>query len=120
MDAVDEHVVDYAALTVGEAGVLHLAVEEVLDVVGGDILHEMFGNGAFGAELAHVAHVEHTYIVADIVVFFNQSGVLNRHVVAGKFGHLGSQRNVEVCVRSCFHYINYLIYYYLYSILFLR
>jgi hypothetical protein len=27
---------------------------------------------------------------------------------------------VEVCVRSCFHYINYLIYYYLYSILFFR
>ncbi len=91
MDAVDEHIVDHTTLTVGEAGVLHLAIEEVLDVVGGDILHEVLGDGAFGAELAHMAHVEHTYVVADIVVFFNQSCVLNRHVVAGKFGHLGSK-----------------------------
>ena len=104
MDAVDEHVVHHATLTVGEAGVLHLAVEEVLDVVGGDILHEVLGDGAFGAELAHVAHVEHAHVVADVVVLLDETGVLDRHVVAGKFGHLCTKFNVQVGVRCGFHY----------------
>ncbi len=107
MDAVDEHVVDHATLTVGEAGVLHLAVEEVLDVVGGDILHEVLGDGAFGAELAHVAHVEHAHVIADIVVLFDKTGVLDRHVVAGEFGHLCTKFDVQVGVRCGFHYVTY-------------
>ncbi len=94
MDAVDEHVVHHATLTVGEAGVLHLAVEEVLDVVGGDILHEVLGDGTFGAEFAHVAHVEHAHVVADVVVLLDEGGVLDGHVVACKLCHLGAELDV--------------------------
>ncbi len=94
MNAIDQHIVDHATLTVGQAGVLHLAVEEVLDVVGGYILHKVLGDGAFGAEFAHMAHVEHAHVVADIVVLLNQTGVLDRHIVACKFGHLCAQLDV--------------------------
>ena len=94
MDAVDEHVVHHATLAVGQAGVLHLAVEEVLDIVGGHILHEVLGDGAFGAELAHVAHVEHAHVVADVVVLLDEGGVLDGHVVACEFGHLGAELDV--------------------------
>jgi hypothetical protein len=69
----------------------------------------VFGDGTFGAEFAHVADIENAYVVADIVVFFNEAGVLDGHVVACKFGHLGSKRNVEVGIRSGFHYVNILL-----------
>ena len=106
MDAVDEHVINHTTLTIGEAGILHFTIEEVFNVVGGNILHEVLGDRAFGAELAHMADIKNAYVIADIIVFFNKAGVLDRHVVACEFGHLGSKRNVEVCVRGCFHYVN--------------
>ena len=99
-DAVDEHVVHDAALAVRQAGVLHLAVAQSGDVIDGAVLHELLSHRAFGTELAHVTHVEHADVVADVVVLFDEAGVLDRHVVTGKFSHLGSQIVMDLVVRG--------------------
>ena len=99
-DAVNEHVVHDAALAVRQAGVLHLAVAQGGHVVDGAILHELLGHGAFGAELAHVAYVEYTDVVADVVMLFDEAGVLDRHVVTSELSHLGAQVVMDLVVRS--------------------
>ena len=99
-DAIDEHVIDDAAFAVGQAGVLHLTVAQSGHVIDGAVLHELLGQRAFGAELAHVAHVEHADVVAHVEVFFDEAAVLNRHVVTGKFSHFGAQIMVDLVKRG--------------------
>ena len=88
---VDDQVVHDTAFAVRETGVLCLACFEFADVVRGDILQEIEGFLAFHPELAHVAHIEHTYAFAHNHVFLvDTRRVLNRHVEARKIGHLRS------------------------------
>ncbi len=79
---------------------MHLAIAQSGDVIDGAVLHELLGQGTFGAELAHVRHVEHADVVADVVMLFDEAGVLDRHVITGEFSHLGAQVVMDLVVRG--------------------
>ena len=99
-DAVDKHVIYDAALAIRQAGVLHLTIGQSGHIIDGAVLHELLGHGTFGTELAHVRHIKHADVVADVVVLFDEASVLNRHVVTGKFSHLGTQVVMDLVVRG--------------------
>jgi len=101
--AVDEEVVDDAAVLVGEAAVLGLAVGQFGGVVGGDALDEVEGMGSLEDELAHVADVEDAGIVPNGVMFVVDTAVGDRHVIAGEFGHFRAEGDVFRRERGLLH-----------------
>ena len=100
---VDDQVVHDAAFAVRHAGVLCFAGGDGAQVVGRDVLQEFQCFLAFYPELAHVAHIEHAYALADDhVLGVNAGGVLDRHVEACKLCHFCAERNVNVGKRCGF------------------
>ena len=49
--------------------------------------------------------IEHTNLVADGVVFFDDAGVLDRHIKTGKRTHLRAELHVEVVQTSLFKFL---------------
>ena len=100
---VDDQVVHDTAFAVGHTGVLTFACRNDAEVVGGDILQKIQGFLTFYPELTHVAHVEHTHALTDDhVLLIDTRRVLDRHVKACKFCHLGTECNMHIGKRSCF------------------
>ena len=85
--AVDEQVVDGAAV-----GVAHHAIEDFSvcgtgDVIGEDVVDIALGILALDAHLAHVGDVEDTAVLAHGVVLFDDGGILDGHVESTEWGN---------------------------------
>ena len=100
---VDQQVVHDTSLVIREASILSLANRQHGSVVRSDALDESQRVRAFYPELTHVGNIEHTDAVHNGHVFVDNTGVLDRHVETCKFMHFGSECNVHVGKRSCFH-----------------
>ena len=103
VDAVNQDVVDDAPAAVGHAGVLHLAVEELRNVVGRDALQQIERPGALDPDFAHVAHVEDPGAVAHGHVLVVDAREFDGHVVSREFGHLGARGDVVLGEYGGFH-----------------
>ena len=89
------HLVNQQVVHRAAVGVEHHAVEDFANgragnVVGKDVLHVGLGIFARHEHFAHVAHVEHAAVLAHGVVLISDIGVIERHVEAAKFHHLGT------------------------------
>ena len=98
--AVNQQVVDRAAVLVEHHAVEDGAVGEGADIVGEDMVHKLLSLRAGDEHLAHVAHVEDAGPVAHRVVLLDDSGILDGHVKTGKRAHLGALCHV-VAVQAC-------------------
>ena len=103
VDAVNQDVVDDAPAAVGHAGVLHLAVEELRNVVGRDALQQIERPGTLDPDFAHVAHVEDPGAVAHGHVLVVDAREFDGHVVSREFGHLGARGDVVLGEYGGFH-----------------
>ena len=103
VDAVNQNVVDDAPAAVGHAGVLHLAVEELRDVVGRDALQQVERPGTLDPDFAHVAHVEDPGAVAHGHVLVGDAREFDGHVITRKFGHPGPCGDVILGEYGGFH-----------------
>jgi hypothetical protein len=93
--AVDDAVVDDAAVFVEQEAVAAAPGAQGGQVVGHDAREGVAGLGAAQLELAHVADVEDRGLGAGMLVFFkNAAGVLDGHVPSGKGDHPGAVAHV--------------------------
>jgi len=93
-------VLDRPAL-VEDRRVLHLSDRECRNVVRGHLIGERHRVGTGYLELAHVAHVEKSAMLAHgPVLCRDATRVLDRHLVPGERDHFGAQRDVNV-VKRC-------------------
>ena len=95
--AVDDEVVDDAAIVVAEHRVLDLAVFHVRNVGGDDLLHVGDGVGALEAKLAHVGNVEQTGLFTNGHVLGNHAGgILHGHQEAAEFDDLAAHVHMRL------------------------
>jgi hypothetical protein len=99
-EAMDEDIVNSAAVFVQQRGIVGLPRFEFGGVVGGDVVDKVEGLRAADFDFAHVAHVEQADGGADGVVFFDDAGVLDGHVPAAKIDHFGFRGEVGFEERS--------------------
>src|SRR5467141_4191878 len=85
--AVDDDVVDHAALLVAEGAVLRLPVVALGEIVGGQSLRGLQGARAFQRDLPHVRHVEHANGAPHRPMLLEHSLVLDRHVEPRELHH---------------------------------
>jgi len=96
-EPVDEQVVDDGSLRRRERGVLRLAVDQFIDVVGGDAIYEGDCFGTANVDLAHMRNVEEAGVSACAQVFFDGTGgILDWHVPAAEIDHAAAQLPVSV------------------------
>jgi len=100
---VDGHVVDDAALLVGDGRELHLTDLLVCEVAAHDPLEQFKGLGPFDFDLPHVAHVEQARQRPGISVLLDDARVLDRHGPSAEFGHRRAQGQVTLVQRGLFH-----------------
>ncbi len=98
--AVDDQVVDDAALGVAQHRVLGLAVLDPVEVVCEQGVQEGEGARAVHADLAHVRHVEQADRRAHRRVLGDDPGVLDGHVPPAEVGCLGTGSQVPF-VQGC-------------------
>ena len=92
VEAVDEAVVERAAVLLADDGVLRLADLETGRVVRGDVLDQAERVTAADLELSHVGDVEQAGVIADGPVFGEDAGgVLDRHLEARKGDELRAE-----------------------------
>ena len=99
LEAVDDQVVDDAALLVREQRVLGLTDLEPVDVVREHGLEQIACVGAFDLDLAHVRDVEDTAVSAHGAVLGDDALVLHGHLPAGEGHHPGAERDVALVER---------------------
>ena len=87
---IDDQVIHDTALFVRETRILRLAERKVGSVVRCNCLDEFQCLRSFYPELAHVRDVEHAHAVYYGHVFVDDSGIFNRHIIAGKLVHLSA------------------------------
>ena len=100
--AVDDEVVDRAAVGVEHHPVQGLAGLSEGDVVGEDMIYEGFSPGAADEDFAHVGHIENSGFGADCHMFLGDAGILDGHIEAGEGAHLGAKRDMTVVQASQF------------------
>src|SRR5207237_2960786 len=99
-EAVDDDVVDDAALFVAERRVLRLPVLALGQIVGDEALGGLERGRALQDHLAHVAHVEDAGPLADRGVLLENALVLHRHLESGEFDHAGARGQVSFVERG--------------------
>ena len=93
-DAIDDQVVDHAAVVVEQKGVLALAHGEPVEVVRQQPVQPCRRARAFGKKLAHVRDVEHPEIAAHRVVLGDDPAVLHRHRPPAEIHHFRPESDV--------------------------
>ena len=99
--AVDDEVVDDAALVIAEHGVLDVAVIHAGDVGGDDLLDVGDSVGALQAKLTHVGNIEqaglftHGHVLGD-----DAGGVLDGHQEAAEFDDLAAHVHMSLIKRG--------------------
>jgi hypothetical protein len=95
--AVDEAVVLERAAVVEDPGVVDLVDFERGHIVRRHVVHEIDRLRSGDQELAHVADVEESAVLADGVVLGGDAGgILDGHLEAGEGDHLGAECDVDV------------------------
>ncbi len=89
---VDDGVVDRAAVFVAQYGVLALAVDDPLYVVGGEPFDRFERARPRDFHLSHVADIEYADSRAHGEVLVYDAGILDRHLPARKINDAGAQR----------------------------
>jgi hypothetical protein len=77
--AIDQHVVEHAAVVAGHQAVLDLADAEAGDVIRRGAFQQGQGAGALDQEPSHVADVEEPDALADGLVLLQDRGILHGH-----------------------------------------
>ena len=100
---IDQQVVHDTALVIRKASILSFADRQHGSVVRGNALDKSQRIRTFYPKLAHVGDIEHTHTIHNGHVFVDNTGVFDRHVETCKFMHFGTECNVHIGKRSCFH-----------------
>ena len=100
---IEEEIVYNPPFFCGETAVLYLTYSKFGSIVARYFLEECQSIGTFYPKLAHVRNVEYPHVIHNIKVFFDNAIVLDRHIIAGKFCHLGTECNVQVGKWSRLH-----------------
>ena len=87
-------IVDDSALFVGEIAVLRLPHRQRSDIVRRHFLKQFERFRPFDPDFAHVRDVENAHALAYGLMFFDNSGIFDRHVISGKLMHLRTQCDV--------------------------
>jgi hypothetical protein len=87
VEAIDEQVINDAALLVGQGGILHLIVIELGHIVGRQLLEQREGVIPDDFDFAHMRNVEETGSLAYRHMFGDRSAILHGHLPAGKVNH---------------------------------
>ena len=103
IDPVNQQVVHDTALVIRKASILSFADRQHGSVVRGNALDKSQRIRTFYPKLAHVGDIEHTHTIHNGHVFVDNTGVFDRHVETCKFMHFGTECNVHIGKRSCFH-----------------
>ncbi len=103
VETVHQQVVHERALRIHEAGIVDLAVLELLDVVAGELLEQIQGVWTGDEHLAHVGHVEQPHPAAHREVFVHGGTELDRHLITGEGDHLATARPAHFGERGFLH-----------------
>jgi len=87
--AVDDEVINDAALIVGQKAVAALARGQRIQILRYQGVQGILGARAGERELSHMADVENSAILAGVIMLDDNAFVLDRHFEPGKRGHLG-------------------------------
>src|SRR5581483_11973587 len=101
--AVHDDIVNKSALRIKHGRVLGLANGKAGGVVHSDVLNGEKGLRADQANVAHVAHIEEANAVSDRIVLGDDAaagGILDGHVPAVEFDHLGAHLAVDGMERG--------------------
>ncbi len=93
--AVDDEVIDDAAVLDAHHGVERFAVGQLADVVGDDPLQGVLGLGPFDDHLAHVRDIKDPDPCAHGVMLGDQTSELHRHFPTGKGHKPRTQRSLH-------------------------
>ncbi|MNI54196.1 hypothetical protein D3C73_1090830 [compost metagenome] len=100
IEAVDDHVVDDAAVLVEHGAVQGAAgAVQAFDVVGQQMLEPGLGLCAADIDHGHVGDIKNPAIAAHLMVLLDLRAVMQRHVPTAKIDHLRAQREVKVIQR---------------------
>ena len=99
--AVDDEVVDDAALVIAEHGILDVAILHIGDVGGDDLLDVGDSVGALQAKLTHVGNIEQAGLFTHGHVLGNDAGgVLDGHQEAAEFDDLAAHVHMSLIKRG--------------------
>ena len=93
---IHQQVIHDSAFVIGEARILGFAIGELAGVVAGHALNQVEGVRAAQPELAHVRHIKNAHRAAHRAVLVEVGRIANRHVVASKRHHFGTQLAVRI------------------------
>ena len=100
---INKQVVHNASILVWKTGVLHLTGSKRRHIIRSHFLQKVQCMRTFHPKLSHVGDIEHTHTIHNGHVFVDNTGVFDRHVETCKFMHFGTECNVHIGKRSCFH-----------------
>ena len=104
VEAIEGQIVDHPAVRVAHGGVLHLAVGQLGDIVGGQPLEKSQSSGPLDLNLPHVGDIEQPGGVANRQMLFDHPPILDRHLPAAEGDHAPPQATVMFIQRRFFQH----------------